>query len=149
MVKTIEENERIKLKYFGYLKGPKRRDEKTINKIAAAIAKYEKSTNHKPFKKFHIEQATKFRTQLENTINPNTKRPLSHSTIDSTLRMVKAFFFWLAGEPGYKSRIAYRDVDYFNNSLKSSRIAHAKRSRPYPSQEQCKRAFEAMPEAEE
>lgn len=149
MVKIVEENERIKRRYMAYLKGPKGRDEKTINKIAAALRKFEESTGYKPFKKFHIDQGGKFRTYLENTKTQRTKRALSHSTIDATLRMVKTFIIWLSEQPGYKSRISYIDAEYFNNNRKNARIAHTQRHKPYPSIAQCKRAFEAMPEANE
>lgn len=149
MRKWIEENERVKRRYLAYLKGPKGRDEKTVNMVAAAILKFERSTNFKSFKKFHIEQATKFKLYLETAKNPRTKKPLSHATIDATLRKVKDFFFWLAGQSGYKSRINYPDTEYFNNSLKGARIAHASRPIPYPSLEQCTRAFEGMPEPTE
>lgn len=146
MAKTVEENERIKRKYLGYLAGPKGRNEKTINKVAAAIARFEKSTNHKPFKKFHVEQGTKFRLYLVACKNPRTKKPLSHATIDAELRMVKNFIFWLAGQAGYKSRISYSDADYFNNKRIDARIAHTHRPMPYPTTAQCERAFDGMPE---
>ena len=147
MTKTIEENERIKRRYFAYLRGPKGRDAKTVNKVAASIARFEKSTNHKPFKKFHIDQASKFKLYLEKVKNERTKRPLSYATIDAELRYVKAFFFWLAGQQGYKSRISYPDTEYFNNSLKNARVAHTHRPMKYPTLQQCKRAFEAMAES--
>lgn len=146
MAKIIEENERLKRKYLAFLTGAKGRDTKTANKVAAALARFEKSTNHKPFKKFHVDQAGKFKAHLAAVRNPRTKKPLSHATVDAELRMVKAFIFWLAGQPGYKSRISYSDAEYFNNSLKSARIAHTYRPMPYPTLAQCERAFDAMPE---
>lgn len=146
MRKISEENERIKRRYFTYMRQAKGRDDKTISKIAAALIKYEKSTAHKPFKGFRIEDAGKFKTHLDKARNARTKKPLSHATIDATLRIVKAFFLWLAGQPGYKSRISYSDAEYFNNTLKNARIAHTQRPMQYPSLKQCQRAFEAMPE---
>lgn len=146
MAKFIEENERVKRKYLGFLAGPKGRNDKTINKVAAAIARFEKSTNYKPFKKFHVDQGTKFRLYLIACKNPRTKKPLSHATVDAELRMIKAFIFWLAGQPGYKSRIRYSDAEYFNNKLIDARIAHTYRPMPYPTLAQCERAFDAMPE---
>ena len=146
MRKINEENERIKRRYFTYMRQAKGRDDKTIAKLAAALIKYEKSTGHKSFKRFHIEDAGRFKTYLEKAKNARTKKPLSHATIDSTLRMVKGFFKWLPGQPGYKSRISYADAEYFNNTLKNARIAHTHRPMEYPSLKQCQRAFEAMPE---
>jgi integrase len=146
MRKMNEENERIKRRYFGYMREAKGRDDKTISKIALAIRKYEQSTKWKSFKAFHIEDAGRFKADLRKAKNPRTKKPLSHSTIDSTLRAVKAFIHWLAGQSGYKSRISYADAEYFNNTLKDARIAHTHRPAQYPSLKQCKHAFEAMPE---
>lgn len=146
MPKMNEENERIKRRYFTYMREAKGRDEKTINKIALAIRKFEQSTKGKSFKQFHIEDASRFKTFLRKAKNPRTKKPLSHATIDSTLRSVKAFIHWLAGQSGYKSRISYADAEYFNNTLKDARIAHTQRPVHYPSLKQCGHAFQAMPE---
>jgi hypothetical protein len=44
----------------------------------------------------------------------------------------KSFFHWLAGQSGYKSRISYGDVEYFNNNAKNARIAHTRRDIFYP-----------------
>lgn len=133
MRKYCEENERVKRRYMEYLKQAKGQDQKTIDKVAAALVKFEDSTKFKPFKKFHIDQAGKFKSYLENARHPNTKKPLSLSTTDATLRLVKGFFHWLAGQPGYKSKISYTDVEYFNNNAKNARVAHAQRYIPFPS----------------
>ena len=47
-----------------------------------------------------------FKRQLEASKNFKTGKPLNKATIDGTLRPVKAFIRWLAGQPGYKSRIS-------------------------------------------
>lgn len=149
MRKFHEENERIKRKYLIYLRDAKGRDEKTLDKIAASIRQFEESSGFKSFKKFHIEQASRFKDWLGKQRNRRTGKPLSLSTVDATLSYVKAFFAWLAWEPGYKSRIKPHDAEYFNNTLKNARAAHAKRVIPYPSMAQCLHAFEAMPERDE
>jgi len=146
MRKYCEENERIKRKYMAYQKEAKGQDQQSLDKIAAALIKFETSTNFKPFKKFHIEQAGKFKTSLDRARHPRTGKPLSLSTIDATLRLVKNFFHWLASQSGYKSRISYADVEYFNNNTKNARVAHTPRQIPYPSMEQAFHAFQAMPE---
>jgi hypothetical protein len=56
------------------------------------------------FRAYHIEQARKFKRRLSGAINPATGRPLAESLIVSRLMAVRAFFLWLAGQPGYKSR---------------------------------------------
>ncbi len=60
---------------------------------------------------------------------------------------MKAFVLWLAGQPGYKSRIAYTDAEYFNLNAKDARVAHAERDTPFPTPEQCRHAFGQMPSA--
>lgn len=147
MVKFNEENERVKRRYLTFLREAKGQDVKSLDKVAAALRQFEDSTGAKPFKQFHIEQATRFKAYLDKQRNSRTGKPLSLSTIDATLRQVKAFFIWLAGQPGYKSRISYADAEYFNNTARKARAAHAKRPIPYPSMQQCLRAFEAMSSA--
>lgn len=145
MTKRNPENERIKRAYFIYLRNAKRKDETTIDKVAAAVLRYEQFTNFKSFKKFHLEDVNRFKKQFAKAKSKRTGEPLSVATIDATLRMLKAFFEWLAGQIGYKSRISYDDAEYFNNNAKDARIAHAKREIPYPSVEQCAHAFKNMP----
>jgi hypothetical protein len=58
------------------------------------------------------------------------------ATVLQTLNALRAFFLWLAGRPGYRSRISYSDTDYFRLSEKDTRIAKAGRERPVPTLEQ-------------
>lgn len=145
--KFNEENERVKRRYLHFLREAKRSDMATVDKAADAILRFERSTKYKPFKRFHIEQAVAFKRHLSNEKNARTGAPLSKATVDSALRMVKAFILWLAGQPGYKSRIAYADAEYFNLNAKDARIAHTARDAIYPSPEQCRHAFGQMPSA--
>ena len=56
MRKFCEENERTKRAHLVYLRDAKGQDEKSLDKVAAALLKFEESTNFKPFKKFHIDR---------------------------------------------------------------------------------------------
>lgn len=145
--KVTEENERIKRRYLQFMREARRADMATVNKIADAILRFERCTGFKPFKLFRIEQATVFKRQLSNEKSKATGAPLSKATIDGILRAVKGFILWLAGQPGYKSRIQYTDADYFNLNAKDARVAHAERDVPYPTLEQARHAFEQMPSA--
>lgn len=145
--KVNEENERIKRRYLQFLREAKRCDVATVDKATDAILRFERSTGYKSFKLFRIEQAVTFKRQLSSGRNHRTGAPLSKATVDSTLRAVKAFVLWLAGQPGYRSRIAYSDADYFNLNAKDARIAHTERDTPYPTPEQCRHAFGLMPGA--
>jgi integrase len=65
--------------------------------------------------------------------------------VGSTLAALKAFFLWLSGQPGFKSRLTYSDADYFNLSAKETAIAKAARETPVPTIEQIRRVLFAMP----
>lgn len=145
--KFNEENERIKRHYLQFLREAKRSDMATVDKAAEAILRFERSIGFKPFKRFHIDQAIAFKRHLSTEKNARTGTLLSKATVDGTLRMVKAFIHWLAGQPGYKSRIAYADAEYFNLNAKDARVAHTVRDSLYPTPEQCRHAFSQMPSA--
>ncbi len=74
---------------------------------------------------------------------------LSKATLHATLTQLRQFFFWLAGQPGYKARFQYSDADYFNLSEKDTRIATAQRERRAPTLEQVRRVIETMPSGNE
>ena len=144
MTKRNEENERIKRKYRQYLQQASGKSDATLDKVAAAVARFESSTGAKSFKLFRTEQAVAFKVRLQNVKNPRTKEPFSLATINGILGDVKAFFKWLAWQPGYKSRISPTDADYFSLPLKDVAAASAYTERPYPSLEQAFHAFRQM-----
>ncbi len=137
-------NERIKRDYEQYLRDAKGQDETSIDKVRAALVKFEDSTQFKPFKAFHIDQARHFKDALSRAKNGHGK-PLALTTTDATLRLVKAFFHWLAGQQGFKKVVSYADVEYFNNNRKAARAAHTQRPVHYPSKLAYYHAFQAMP----
>ena len=145
MAKHNSANARIKREYFQYLKEAMRRDEASIDAVAKALSRFEESNGHKDFGRFHREQAVAFKRKMDEQISVRTGTPLSRATVHSTLSAVKAFFFWLAGQPGYKSKIAYDDANYFNLSDKDVRIANATRQRPVPSLDQINHVLATMP----
>lgn len=143
-MKHNAKNERIKHKYFVFLKEAKRLNETSIDAVAQALAKYENYTQSKDFKYFHIKQAIGFKKHLAKLINKATKKPLSKKTINSILRHLKAFFQWLSMQPGYKSSINYTDTEYLNFSEKETRIANARREKTAPTIEQIKHVIQSM-----
>jgi len=144
MAKTNAANERIKRDYFLYLRDAKRMSEKSIDQVAAAIASFEASTGGKDFRLFHIEQARSFKRRLIETPSDETGKPLAHATVYARLKIMKAFFQWLAGRSGFR-RIAYDDAGYFNLAANETRIANAKRPKPTPSLEQIRHVLRTMP----
>jgi len=143
MRKFNAENERIKRRYMQYLREAKGQDDKSIDKVCAALVKFENCTKYKSFKSFRIEQARQFKTALSRAKTANGK-PLSLSTTDATLRLVKGFFHWLAGQQGFKKVLSYSDVEYFNNNRNDARVAHTQRPVQFPSKQAAYHAFQAM-----
>lgn len=146
MAKHNAPNERIKREYFHYLKEAKRRGEASIDTTAKALRRFEESTRWRDFKRFHREQAVAFKTALAEQTNARSAERLSWSTIQTTARELRAFFVWLAGQPGYKAKIRYGDADYFNLSEKELSVARAKREKRVPTLEQMYHILSAMPD---
>lgn len=145
MPKHNAANERIKWDYFEYLREAKRLSAPSIDAAAKAISRFEESTGWKDFRVFHIKQAIAFKTRLAKQASQRTGALLSKSTLYSTLQALRGFIIWLAGRPGFKSRIRYSDADYFNLSDKETRIAKASREKAFPTLEQIHRALAVMP----
>lgn len=145
MTKTNATNERTKHEYFHYLREALGRDEATIDRVAKSLARFEATIRARDFKRFHREQAVAFKAELANSMNMRTGDRLSKATILATVRDLKAFFTWLAREPGFRSHIAYADADYFNLSDKDVAVARARREKPVPTLDQVRRAIAAMP----
>ncbi len=145
MKKHNPANERIKRKYFGFLKEAKRHSESTVDAVAKALNRFEAYTRYRDFKSFHFEQAIAFKNYLAEQKGQQSGEKLSKATLHATLNQLKRFFQWLAWQPGYKSRIQYADAEYFNLSDKDTRIATAKRQQRFPTMEQIKHVISKMP----
>lgn len=145
MKKHNANNERIKRNYFTFLKEAKRQNVSSVDAVAMAISRFESYTKLKDFKAFHFQQAVGFKSHLANQTNQQTGKPLSKATLNSTFGQLKAFFQWLAMQPGYKSCISYTDTEYFNLSEKEVRIATARRQSPVPTLEQINHVINTMP----
>lgn len=143
MRKFNAENERLKSRYEQYLREAMGQDEKSLDKVRTALVKFETSTKFKSFKAFHIEQARQFKDALSRAKTGKGK-PFSLTTIDATLRLVKGFFHWLAGQQGFKKVLSYSDVEYFNNNRNDARAAHAHRAVQFPSTQAAYHAFQAL-----
>lgn len=148
MTKHNPHNERIKRRYLLYLKDAKGRDEASVDAAAAAINRFEEYTRHRDFKAFHFEQARAFKTRLIAERNVRTGKPLSASTVHSTLAALKAFFIWLADRPGY-GKVKYADAEYFSTPDKLARTATARRLKDYATVAQVCAMINAMPDGNE
>jgi len=145
MAKRNEANERVKRDYFTYLKEAQRYSEQSVDAVAKVIARFEETTKHRDFSAFHREQAIAFKRNLSEQTSLNGTGKLSKSTVVSTLTALRRFFFWLAGQSGFKSKLTYSDADYFNPSDRDMQIALARRPRAAPSLEMIMTALRAMP----
>ena len=149
MTKYNPDNERLKHRYYAFLKQAKGRDDATIDGVSAALRRFEEHSRFKDFRTFRPEQAVSFKAHLAKQASATSGKPLSKATLHQTANALKAFFQWLSAEPGYRSRITYSHADYFNLSEKDVRVATAKRNRPVPSLEQLNHVLSRMPSSSE
>lgn len=145
MTTICVENERIKHRYFEYLKEALQRSEGTIDEARKCIHRFEQFTGCANFKTFNKQAAMDFKKNLRGTKSKQSGDALSLSTLEYIVRNVKDFFIWLRQEPGYRSRIKSADVDYFNLSENDIRAARSARRRKYPSVEQVVATLQEMP----
>jgi integrase len=145
MQKHCPDNERIKREYRKFLKHAHGRSEASLDMAAKAIDRFEQYTRHRNFKEFRRQQAIGFGEHLAEQTNERSGNALSRGTRHSTLAALRSFFQWLAREPGYKSRIAYHDADYFSLSERDGRIARTRLAKVYPSLEQVQDVIRSMP----
>jgi len=139
------QNERVKRRYLAYLKEAKQLADQTLDGVARALSLFERHTKRKDFRAFHIQQAINFKTDLATQRSARTGIPRSVSSRHTILLALREFYRWLAGQPGYKSRIAYTDAAYFSLSLKEARVAKARREPPTPTIEQVRHVIQMMP----
>jgi len=144
MKKHNPANERIKHKYFGYLKEAKCHSEPTVDAAAKALNRFEIYSKFRDFKTFHYKQAIAFKRHLAEQKGQQSGKKLSKATLHTTLTQLKRFFQWLALQSGYKLRTQV-DAEYFNLSDKDTRIATAKRHQKAPTLEQIKHVISTMP----
>jgi integrase len=149
MTKHHPRNERIKHAYINRLREARGMSEASIDQVVKALDRYETYTRHRDFKLFHIDQVKGFKQHLVIQRSERTGAPLSKTTVYTTLTALKAFFMWLAEQPGYRSRISYSDTEYFNLNLKDTRVAKALREPHVPTLEQIHHVLRLMPAATE
>jgi integrase/recombinase XerD len=142
-------NERIKRRYFTFLKEAKRFSESSLDGVTKAIHRFESYTKFRDFRQFHIQQAIAFKAHLANERHARTQAPLSKATLLSTVNALKSFFQWLVDQPGYRSHLKYADAEYFNLSEKEMRVARARRDQRVPTLEQIRHVLATMPAVSE
>ncbi|OAN14224.1 recombinase XerC [Photobacterium jeanii] len=138
-------NARIIYEYTTYLKDAKRQDDSTIDGALKSINRYEECTGYIDFKKFRAKHAIAFKKHLMGKKSAVTGDKLSKATVLTATRHLKAFFQYLVTQKGYRAKINYSDIEYFNLSEKDTRIANTKRKRNVATVEQVMQTLEGMP----
>ena len=139
------ENERTKRRYITWLKETQGPAKRLLDQVLKAISRYETYTKFRDFRSFHIEQVKGFKRHLVEQKSQRSGQPLSHATVYSTLSALKAFFMWLAGQPGFKSGFSFGDWEYFSPSGITASVAKAHRSTRAPTLQQIRKVLETMP----
>jgi len=133
MPKPSQSNLKIKRRYQVWLKEAKGLSEKSIDKAVASISTYEMFLKGRDFRAFNAELVRSFKRQLSARKNKSTGVKVSQATANGVLRDLKAFFLYLADQPGYKPKLTHSEAAYFSTELKSERAARGGLWKPHPS----------------
>lgn len=144
MLKSNLENEKIKNKYFDFLKESEGYSEATISAHKKAIFRYEEFSGFEDFRQFNKKRAVEYKKWLEVKKDPRTNKQISITTVYHYIRNLKEFFDWLAIQPNYKSKIQLTDVAYLKLPKKETRIATATKREHFPTFEQVKKVVESI-----
>ena len=145
--KPFEKNERAKREYLQWRKYAGRLSDKSRDKEAAALNRFDEWNGYKDFASFHIEQAIAFGRMLETDVNDRTGEQLSAGTRRAILAPLRSFFIWLSDKPGYRARLRMQEADYFSLSRHDEAIARHSEPRPVPTPEQARHALARAPNA--
>jgi site-specific recombinase XerD len=141
MLKANVENEKIKHKYYDFLKESQGYSDATISAIKKSIYRYEEFTGFEEYSKFSKKKAIEFKKWLEEKQDPKTKKQISITTCYHYLRNLKDFFKWLCYQPSYKSKINMTEVEFLRLPKEKARIAVAQKREHYPTFEQLKKVI--------
>jgi integrase/recombinase XerD len=138
MTQFNSRNERIKRSYVRFLREADQKAESTTRAVEKSLSRYEVATDFADFDRFDADYAVGFKKAL-------AEGGLSRATIHATVNAVRAFFRWLAMQPGHKSRILRTDIEYLKLSAKDVRAAKAPGDRDIPTLAQVRKVIDHMP----
>ena len=138
-------NERLKHRYFSYLRETKSIGEHAIDEVAKALDQFEQHTGRRAFREYRTDQAVSFKKHLAK-VDGQRGQQLSKATVTSTLHALRGFVLWLAEQKGFR-RIQRTDADYFRPSRSDEAIARARRQTPVPTVAQIRAVLAVMPDA--
>lgn len=145
MKKNSTNNARILYEYIKYLGDAKRQDQSTIDGAMKSINRFEEYTNYLDFNRFKAKHAIGFKKHMLAQKSVSTGEMLSKATVHTAARHLKMFFQYLVTQKGYRAKISYSDIEYFNLSEKDTRIANAKRKKNVALLEQIIHTLDGMP----
>lgn len=138
-------NERLKHRYFQWLRNARQMADKSVEQVAMALDRFEEFTNRRDFKSLRVEQAEPFKKHLAKLEGQRSGERLRKATINSTLYAMRDFVRWLADQRGYRTRLVRTDADYFNPSRHDVAIARGSKPMKVPSLEQMDALVASMP----
>lgn len=144
MLKSNLENEKIKRKYYDFLKESQGYSDATITAVKKSIYRYEEFTDFEDFSKFNKKKAVEFKKWLEEKLDPRSQKQISITTCYNYLKSLKDFFKWLSYQPSYKSKINFMEVEFLKLPKEKARIANAQKRERYPSLEQVKQVASSI-----
>jgi len=145
MKKSSVNNVRIIHEYIKYLRDAKGQNHSTIDGAMKSINRFEEHTDYLDFNKFKAKHAIVFKKRLLAQKSIVTGDKLSKATVLTATRHLKAFFNYLVTQRGYRAKINYSDIEYFNLSEKDTRIGNTKRKSNVATIQQIMQTLEAMP----
>ena len=119
-------SERIKFKYFDYLKEAKGFSDKSLKTIEASILRCERLLDFPNLIDFDKEMAKKLKKKIK-------AQELSVDTACSSLYHFKNFMQWLKEQTGYKAKLNYCDIEYLTITRNDKNSLGYKRFIRYPS----------------
>jgi integrase len=140
-------NERLKHRYFGYLREARQLGEHSIDQVAKALDRFEEHSRRRQFRDYRPEQAVSFKKHLGSVNSQSGKGRLSKATVSSTLHALRDFFLWLAEQKGFRNRIQRTDADYFRPSRSDEAISRAPGQMEVPTIAQVRAMLAGMPGA--
>ena len=135
MTKVNPQNERIKRRYFEWLKEGRGFSVSTIDQIARSIGLWETLTGTRDFREFNTDAVKAFKKKLYEKTNSVTGQPLSLTTQHHHLLHLSEFYKWLSQQQGYKAKINASDAVYFSLDRKQTRVALDRPQRRFPTPE--------------
>ena len=92
MLKSNLENEKIKRKYYDFLKESQGYSDATITAIKKSIYRYEEFTDFEDFSKFSKKKAIEFKKWIEEKKDPRSQKQISITTCYHYLRHLNNCF---------------------------------------------------------